>query len=209
MNTLKHLASLLLLSAFLLASPGAGLRGQDSGIDQVSFDNSEVRIQGKSNLGEYECLLVDLSNCPVKEVISKVMGYRVQLKNNVIQVESDGVDCQNQVMNRDFRQAIKADEHPYILLELKEFTLKAGVNTMPYQKNIPSRIAITMAGVTKDYEVELDYFKFEGEKIILKGSKELAMSEYDIEAPSAMFGLVKAEDDVKIDFLITFNLGDS
>lgn len=185
------------------------MSAQDSGIDQVNFDNSEVRIQGRSNLGEYECLLVDLSNCPVKEVISRVSGYRVTLENNIIQVESDGVDCQNQVMNNDFRKAIKAEKYPYILLELKEFTLKGAVTNMPFQKNIPSRIAITMAGVTNSYEIELDYFKFEGEKIILKGSKELAMSDYDITAPSALFGLVKAEDDVKIDFLITFNLGNS
>lgn len=182
---------------------------QDSGIDQVSFDNSEVRIMGRSNLGEYQCLLVDLSNCPVKEVISKVSGFRVKLENNILQVNSDGIDCQNQVMNNDFRKAIKADKHPYILLELQEFTLKGAVSNMPLQKEVPSRIAITMAGVTKNYEVSLDYFKFEGEKITLKGSKELAMSDYDIDAPTALFGMVKAEDAVKIDFLITFNLGET
>lgn len=182
---------------------------QDSGIDHVSFDNSEVRIQGRSNLGDYECLLEDLSSCPRREVVSKVSGLKVKLENNVIQVESDGVDCQNHVMNKDFREAINADKHPYILLELKEFTLRDPVYKNPVQHGIPSRIAITMAGITKSYDVDLEYFKFEGEKIILKGSKELAMSEYNIKAPSALFGMVKAEDGVKIDFRIIFNLGEA
>ncbi len=205
-NTVKYtLISLLIL---FFAAPSV-TTAQDSGIDQVSFDNSEVRIQGRSNLGEYECLLADLSNCPEKEVISTVNGFKVRLENNIIQVESNGVDCKNQRMNSDFRDAIKAEEHPYILLELKEFTLHGAVNQMPVQENIPSLIAITLAGITRSYEVDLEYFKFEGEKIILKGSKELAMSEYNIDAPSALFGLVKAEDAVKIDFLITFNLGET
>jgi hypothetical protein len=42
------------------ASHCRGLRAQDSGIDHLSFDNSEVRIQGRSNLGGYECLPEDL-----------------------------------------------------------------------------------------------------------------------------------------------------
>jgi hypothetical protein len=64
----------------------------------------------------------------------------------VIQVESDGVDWQNHVMNKDFREAINADNYPYILLELKEFTLRDPVNKNPAQREIPSGIAITMAG---------------------------------------------------------------
>ena len=179
---------------------------QNSGIDKVSFDNSEVRILGKSNLGDYECLLADLSNCPEKEVKSYVSGFKIELENNVIQVESDGVDCKNQLMNRDFRAAIKADEFPYILLELKEFTLQDAVTQKPFQKGIPSKISITLAGKTNNYDIELDYFKFEEQKIIIKGTKELAMSEYGIHAPSALFGMIKAEDAVKIDFLITFQM---
>ena len=62
-----------------------------------------------------------------------------------------------------------------------------------------SKGILKMAGQEKNVEIEVSGQKTDT-GIILKGSKPLKFSEFDIEPPSAMFGQIVCGDDIAVHF---------
>lgn len=168
--------------------------------------DSEINIQGTSNVTDYTCFLHDLSNNSDLQIKSTRKDLLIQLENAVIELKSDGFNCNNGPMTSDFLKTIKAEEYPQIYIEFLSFKLNHSVTEKSFQDNVTAKIAVTLAGVRKEYSFKLDSLLIAMDSITTKGKKEISMADFNIEPPSALLGLVKADDLVTIDFRIVFNL---
>lgn len=74
-----------------------------------------------------------------------------------------------------------------------------GVATITTGNTITSSGILKMAGVAKDMEVVLSVSEEEG-LLILKGSKDLKMTDFGMTPPSAMFGQIQTADDITVHF---------
>lgn len=175
-------------------------------IEVYSFDNSEVSIHGRSNISGFECELFDFSNNFNVKVKSTKKGNGIFLEKAEIALNTTGFVCNNKKMTKDFLTAIKSEYYPEIKILIKEIYLNESVADRRYQEGVMAVIAVDMAGVQKSFDTQLDFILFEVDKITLRGAMDMQMSHFNIHPPSALFGMVKAEDEVKIDFRITFNL---
>ena len=194
---MRRLITIILLLPFFLSA-------QTKITDVSSIDDSEIIIFGTSNVTDYTCELYDLSNNQFISITSQRVGNKVFLNNAVIQLSAKGFKCDNSLMNTDFYKAIKADSFPYITIQFNEFTLNQLISEAPLQNDVPSSISITLAGVTKTYSHTLASLEVQQDRIILSGTMDLLMSEFGITPPTAMFGMVKAGNEIKIAFQISF-----
>lgn len=170
------------------------------------IENSEISILGTSNVTDYHCILHDLDNNSDLQIKSTTNGLYINLESAIIQLKSNGFSCDNNPMTKEFCKTIKADKHPYVFIEFLSFKLNHPVKEKSLQNDVIATIAVNLAGVRKVYALTLESLQFAMDSITIKGLKEINMSDFQIEAPSALFGLVQANDQVTIDFRIVFNL---
>lgn len=172
--------------------------------DICFIENSKIIILGTSNVTDYSCKLYDFSNNSAIRISSRVFGHTIKLKNAAITLKADGFDCNNQLITRDFYKAIKGDEFPEIQVQFHQFTLIKEVSEFPTQENVPSKISIVLAGQTNYYSTHLSSLKVSQDQLTIEGSIDLLMSDFDIIPPKALFGTIQTDNEISIDFSITF-----
>lgn len=188
----------LLISPFLLAS-------QTTRMDEwFEIENSEITILGTSNVTDYSCLLRTSSENQHLLIESATKGLTITLKDAVIKLKANDFVCDNGPMTKDFLKTIKAEKYPHVLIEFQSFQLNEPVEKNNAQQNVISTIAVTLAGVQRFYKLRLDSLNFEMDSVTVSGQKELNISDFQIQAPTALFGLVRADDKVTIEFKIVF-----
>ena len=107
-------------------------------------------------------------------------------------------------MNAKIKKALQASQHPIITYQQ---TAPATLMDMDAEGNFKliSKGTLNMVGLKKEIAIEVM-----GQKtaagIILKGSKPLKFSEFDIEPPSAMFGQIVCGDDIAVNFEFRYTL---
>jgi hypothetical protein len=170
------------------------------------IENSTVRLVGNSNITGYACNLVDLSNNDNLPIKSLRKGTLIEMENAVIHLKTNGFKCDNKAMTKDFLKALKSEAYPTIKIEFLSYQLNALVEEQHKQKNVKADILISIAGVDRKFTILLGQIKFKMDELTIKGSKKATMSDFEIAPPIALFGMVKVEDVIELEFDITFKL---
>ena len=100
-------------------------------------------------------------------------------------------------MNKKIRDAFDADANPKIEYRQSE---PAGLSTINEDGSfsVLSRGSLSMAGQTHDVELELKGEATETGALKISLVKDMKMSDFEIEPPSAMFGQIVCGDDIKV-----------
>jgi polyisoprenoid-binding protein YceI len=100
------------------------------------------------------------------------------------------------IMDRLMHGALKSGEHPNIVYELVSLDpIPAGAG----KHRLNTRGRVTLAGVTKEIEAPAEVERVGG-NLRFTGNYPLQMSDYGIQAPTAMFGALRTGDRVVIHF---------
>jgi len=185
---------LLLLFPGLLAltnSPGPGRRAVSI---QVHAD-SQVAIEGSSNLKAIRCVAGTV-HFPKTILADYHSGSSVlNIHDGKILLDVLALDCGARAINQDMQETLKAEKYPQITLEILSVQLPMGQNDLiqPWQ-TCKAQTQVHMAGVTRS-----EPFVFQGKRLgaghyRVTGSHEIKLSNYCLEAPSAMMGLIKVDD---------------
>ena len=109
------------------------------------------------------------------------------------------MDCGGPGINRDMRKTLDADNHPHVIIQVLRSNLPA-----PWQKEPPSsvtsRIRLHIAGQARQEDVRVHITPLGEGLYRLHGSHRLRFSDYGIEPPQAMFGLIRVEDELELSF---------
>lgn len=99
-------------------------------------------------------------------------------------------------------KALRSDKYPNIGITLKEIVNNASLRNLKpgTEQSLHVVVDISLAGATKEYalqvkvrEIKPDLFKITAEKILF-------MSDFGVEPPTALFGLIKVNDIINISF---------
>jgi len=168
----------------------------------VIESGSEVYLVGSSNINNFTCYCKeDFSN--------EVFTYSIQKKetvaefeNTILSLESRSLDCGNNRMNRDMYQTLKVEKYPFINIELKEVILKAPRFLSQHESWIPYNawVNVTVAGVTKPKLIEVSAISMGYGRYRFVSSAHLEFSDFNLEQPIALMGLVKVKNEISIYF---------
>lgn len=191
---------LSLLAAALVAATGlASLTTY-----QIQPDASSMQISGTSTLHDWTCdvggldgtLMADAaaSEAPDEAVpLSAVTGVQVS-------VPVDRIDCDKDRMNRNLREAMKANAYPEILFSLSDATLAPLPDSSASWFRVDASGELIISGTRKQVALDVRGQRLDDGRLRFVGETPLLMSDFDVERPSFMLGTVKTGDEVTVRF---------
>jgi len=171
-----------------------GFSTNNSGFKTAEFlieGNSELGIAGSTNVNEFNCNLVfsDI-NSKVKALYQKDSN-KIKFQDANLSLANECFDCGSRMMNSDFLEMLKTERYPNIALDLKEII----INPKNPNENI-ALLNISLAGRSKLYSIWLNVNQ--SDKINASGCLKLNLSDFNLEPPKKMLGLVVVDDAIEI-----------
>lgn len=172
-------------------------------------DNSRLSIEGSSNVNTFECNSIDRS-APFSIGISvNDNGDTLRLSNATIYLRTKSLDCNNSKMNSDLCEALKADQYPIIKIDLLGVMTKDGTRFEEIEnewKTVKALAAFTITNVAKRVVMDVRVRRTEGGKYRFMAKKEVRMTDYNIQPPEVLFGMIKVNNVIGINMDITTRL---
>jgi polyisoprenoid-binding protein YceI len=186
------------ISLAMLALVGATAAAQSTARIAVSPE-SKLWIEGTSTIHDWTCKATTLDAAIDVDpaAVQLAAAPPKMLKKVLVKVPVKALKCGHGGMDENMYKALKADSDPqisYILAsfepaneEATEFTLKT-VGTL------------TIAGKENKLEMDVAAVRLPDGTVKATGTVPIKMTDFGIKPPTAIFGRIKAGDDVKVKF---------
>lgn len=169
---------------------------------------SRLWIQGSSNVNTFDCIAHRYNGeAMVKDSVngkspdqefSNDTSPDQELSVEVV-IDVEGFDCGKRKMNNDMKDALKADQYPNIRFVYD----KAESGPDLPNNNYIIYGELTVAGVTREISFIAEGDVSENGEMRVRGNKKIFMTDYGIEPPTGLFGLIKADDELTVHFDLT------
>ncbi len=167
-------------------------------------DNSTITLSGSSNVNNFECTINSNQTNGYLSVSTDKEKGAVKFQNAFLKINVSSFDCKNPIMSRDLQKTLRADKYPLIEAELIDATtFSASSKPNSTRGRIKTSVAITISGKCRIVDLVVDWQMISATEYRFIGSKQLLMSDFEITAPSAAFGLIKVNNDIVINFDFT------
>jgi len=168
-------------------------------------DGSRLTIEGSSNVNSFACLgSNDLSPMTIS-VLPVGAGDTLRFNNAILTLRTKSLDCDNSQMNKDLCEAMKADEYPYIKIEIHGAMLQSG-NLREAGSDWATMKAVatlTIVNVSKRVVLDVKAKRLSPDRFRFVAAKDMRMTDFNITPPSVMLGLIKVNNAIRISFDLT------
>lgn len=188
--------------------PGEQVSGQVNGNIQLVASESKLWIEGSSTVHDFNCEaghIVAYANIGQPDVETLEDGTTISSDNGsvTLNIPVYDFDCGRNRMNRDFYGALRAEDHPSINFEYYSSRLITNIGPYCHPFQLEVKGVLSVAGNSQNVEVLVDIEPCEENRFLLTGSKVINMRNFGIEPPSAMMGLIRANEELKVFFSLT------
>lgn len=193
---------------------------QLAGAQQIATRNGEIVIEpsgalwltGSASIVDYRCYAESLDGSGIIENIAQptqnIQGHGdVHIK---VTIPVKALECGKKKMNQDMYEALKADDHPKITFRLLKADLlnkSTHPDSVGWMK-IRAHGLLTIAGVTDTTDLVVHGQVIGQNRFRVKGMKPLNMDTFNIKPPTALFGLIKADEELSVHFDVSVLLKD-
>ncbi|MEX0719533.1 MAG: YceI family protein [Balneolaceae bacterium] len=160
----------------------------------ITPEESKISVKGTSNVHDWELNAEEYSGEASITIEDNQLLSIEALKFSVI---VNSMKSGKGGLDKKTYGALKENKHSTIDFELTQ------VNQIN-DNSVMATGDLTIAGVTNSIEMEVTFGILPDGAISFQGSKQLKMTDYNVSPPSAMFGAVKAADEIEVNFDITF-----
>ncbi|AVR45095.1 hypothetical protein C7S20_07325 [Christiangramia fulva] len=169
-----------------------------SQVYQIQDEGSIIKVEGNSTLHPWTMKASKMSGkfVPVFED-----GVLTGIKELKLELPAENLKSDKSGLNSDAYEALQTDQYPNIKFVMYSVEKISKTGTNSYQVNILGKLSI--AGNEQIEHINFD-LKKEKDMLHLSGDKSLKMTSFNIEPPSAFFGLLEADDQVQVQFKITY-----
>lgn len=194
---MKNLSSRICLT--LSISLGAISFSQAQGVP-YNFESVVISIKGSSSLHDWAAKCGEIVDYPEQITLDPANSGTIPSFGFKVAVASmDG--GRGASMNNKIYKALHSKEHPYVNFTQNEpATYQVDATG---KLNLNSIGTVEIAGQSRSVSVKVTGTP-DGDLLILSGSHPMKLSEFNIEAPSAMFGQIQTKDDIFVHFEFTY-----
>lgn len=161
--------------------------------------SSTLTISGSSNITDFSCCCEDFA--PIRYEIEVLNATQLRLSETLLRIPVQTLDCGNRLMNKDLRQTLRVEEHPYINIRPLSLQLqKTPPVPMGQWISLTAKAEVSLAGTTQQVELEVTARRLTEQRWQIRTQKELCFFDFGIEPPTAMGGLIKVKDEITIHF---------
>lgn len=169
-------------------------------------DDYEMRLDGEANVRSWGADITELSGTLVLSEMEEITIDSLtadSFKEMTLTIPVESMDSGSGGLDKNMRKYLKADDYPEITFTLSEVT--------DIEVQDDGTALITAVGVVnaagKDHEVTMNVnasINSDG-TINFTGEQDLLMTSFDIDPPTAVFGTVRARDEMVISYNVNFN----
>lgn len=187
--------SLIPLSGFIKA--------QNDDIKYVTQAGSKLWIDGTSTIDSFTCVTHQING--FADIVNSIDMNDNSLGKDKVEVTVPvfTLDCGKSIMNDDMYNAMKANKFPLIKYELIKAHIDSKLDSTANRFMLETYGYLTIAGVTNRVDILINVEKLDNKRYRLTGKKSLSMLDYGIVPPSHFFGLIRAHDQLVVNFDIT------
>lgn len=184
----------------------------------VSGAPSKLVLQGSSNVAPWRCSGTTLEGAMevaapldrINYLIDRIEDGKVALLTAAtakfpqptfqLTVPVHTLRCGNRQMERDMYEALRSGQHPTIEFRFSE--LVGGVNHDIDGGSYHATIAgvLSLAGAKRNVTIDVTAERIAPNRFRLRARLPLRMTDFRITPPTALFGMVKAKDDLTVQF---------
>lgn len=193
--------SVLLTLFFTFTTTSAA---QDNTIELTLAEDHEMMIDGTSNVRDWDAQVnminatfvlseFDMSNL---SALTPDHFETLELSMPVKDIESDSGRLTNNM-----QKYLKGDDYPIITFNL------SNIDSVTVDGNSATIVAngvINAAGVDHETTMNVDA-TFENGNVTFSGTQQLKMTDFNIDPPTAVFGTIRARDEIDIIYSLTFS----
>ncbi len=172
-------------------------------VEYTTLPGSKLWIEGTSTINDFTCTtnMIDGYSFIKNDSIATAGNRNQKFESEVVvSIVVKNLDCGNEIMNDDMYEAMKADKFPFILYELLNSNIVSEAEEFGGWFELQTTGNLSIAGYKRTVDILIKVKKLSDGKFNLVGSKELSMHDFNIEPPSAFFGLIKADDKLVVKF---------
>lgn len=162
---------------------------------------SKLSIEGSSNINEFTCrCLTNFPPIPF-EMHSDDQFRRVRSFNNTrISIPIAHLDCGNERMNHDLRKALNADQFPNIDIRLIQAVENDCVSWQRKSTwvQLKALVEIELNGCSNTHWLTVMALRQDENAYRFISSKMLKMTDFGVQPPTALMGIVKVNNEIKI-----------
>lgn len=181
-----------LVAVILMASSLEPDKGQ-----WVIDPSSTLTIHGTTNLNRFSCGITCYANTDTLEYSLKDATCDLVFSKNEMVVPIHTFDCGSEMITKDFQEALQARRYPDLqirFLSLSNFQRASAGQT------ISGILMISLAGKSKRYSVTYNLEQVSQSKVTLRGTQPVCFSDFNLEAPKKMMGLIRVNEDLEVEF---------
>ena len=209
----------------LNASPAIAAEVPSGALEFVPASDSRAELQGDTTIGPWSSSSTDIQGKFIVNVDAKVLDAlfdHIQADSNKpssddpplalavrsspiadISVPVKSLQGSSGGMDRDMQHALKADQYPsieYVYSQLQQATVQIDSKSGRPSVNLRLAGTLAMAGAVRPISMDVIITRTSPGHFRAHAQTSMKMTDFGVTPPVALFGLIKAGDDVNVDF---------
>lgn len=181
-------------AAVLVLSP-IGIRSEQLAVQS----QSKMWIEGSSTIRSFSCQIPEFTLAADADgtgAVTAVLAGQKAVRTVELTIPAAKMDCGNGRMNEHMLKAVKAEQSPTIRFTLASYDVaKAGDGVQGTLRG-----TLALGGAQHPIDVSAVATDVGNGAMRIVGGYEVALSAFDLERPSLMFGRIKVGDKIQVKF---------
>ncbi|HZB15110.1 MAG TPA: YceI family protein [Chryseolinea sp.] len=156
---------------------------------------SRLTIYGSTNINNFVCKIDCYTGSDTLQFVKNYNACEIQFYRNRMTIPIRSFDCGSKQISKDFWGTLKSETYPQLQINFRS------LENLPVNNNdwVNGIVDITLAGVTAQYTIRY-YVSRDKNVIFLKGTQPVNFSDFKLEAPEKLKGLIKVNESLKVEF---------
>lgn len=159
--------------------------------------SSELIIRGTTNVNAFICRTDCYDVRDTVELLRADKDRPIVFSRSVMVIPVASFSCGNDMITKDFQATLNSERFPnlsvrFVSIEASAPSLGPGVVT--------GLVEITLAGTSRSYAVLYTVSHNGNNAISLAGKQVVCFSDFNLNAPKKMMGLIRVQDDLEVEF---------
>lgn len=157
--------------------------------------NSVLTIHGSTNINNFSCTMDCYIGGDTLRYVKSGTGY-VLSSNSPMTIPVNNFECNTRQISNDFRRTLNAETYPRLNINFRS------IQNPVYTNNscVNGIVDITLADVTTRYTIQFNVVRSKQNTILLNGIHPVAFSDFNLEAPEKLSGLIKVREVLNVEF---------
>lgn len=166
-------------------------------IKWVITKGCSLKVDGRTNVNTFSCVIADYIT-PDTLILQKTTSSDPVSIVGCLKLDVVNFDCKNVIMTEDLRKTLKQKSFPKLTIRFVNLT------KYPCFENrddvIKGLVNIELAGINKQFIIDYLFKQYGNTSFSLIGTRKLRFSDFNIVPPRKLGGMIKTDDNLKVEF---------